>query len=232
MSQTDSLYRLQQIDDEIKQKRQRLGEVLRLQTESQELLAARQRTKNTTSDLQKYRVQQQDLNLELKSLEDKAKRSENRLYSGLVKNPKELSDLQHEVEALSRRRKIMEDELIDAKILLEEAQEQNDEAASNLQRIESHWLTSQGTLKEEQNELARRVNELTGLRKEMVASIPPPLLAAYNNAYKRGAGTAVVVLHNNRCRGCQVTVPANVAKAANEGKLAYCDNCSRILYIA
>jgi predicted nucleic acid-binding Zn-ribbon protein len=126
----------------------------------------------------------------------------------------------------------MEDELIEAMILLEEAQEQNDEAASNLQRIESHWLTSQGTLKEEQNELARRVNELTGLRKEMVASIPPPLLAAYNNAYQRGAGTAVVVLHNNRCRGCQVTVPANVAKAANEGKLAYCDNCSRILYIA
>ena len=231
MSQVDLLYRLQQIDDEIKQKKQRLGEVLRLQTESQELLAARQREKITASDLQKYRVQQQDLNLELKSLDDKAKRSENRLYSGLVKNPKELSDLQHEVEALGRRRKSLEDELIEAMIMLEEAQEQNEEATSNLQRIESHWLAGQGNLKGEQNELARRVNELTGVRKELVTSLPPPLLAAYNNASQRGMGTAVVVLHNNRCRGCQVTVPASIAKAANEGKLTYCDSCSRILYV-
>ena len=229
MSQVDLLYRLQQIDDEIAQKKQRLGEVLRLQKESKALAEARLRSQSAASELQQHRTQQQDLNLELRGLNDKVKRSEDRLYSGLVKNPKELSDLQHEIESLKRRRSGVEDELLEAMIMVEEAQEANDETAATLERLETEWAASQEKLQGEQAVLVRDINELTRHRKDHTQSIPTQFLAAYDNVMKRGMGSAVAPLINNRCRGCQVTVPANLVKAADEGKLVYCDNCSRIL---
>jgi hypothetical protein len=229
MSQVDLLYRLQQIDDEIAQKKQRFGEVLRLQKESKGLTDARERSKTAAAESQRLRTQQLDLNLELKGLTDKAKRSEDRLYSGLVKNPKELSDLQHEIESLTRRRSGLEDEVLEAMIMVEDAQEENDEASTELARIEAQWTASQAHLKAEQSDLVQRINELNQIRKDHAGSISPKFLTAYDKTMKNGMGSAVVLLRNNRCRGCQVTVPANRVKAANEGELVYCDSCGRIL---
>jgi predicted nucleic acid-binding Zn-ribbon protein len=116
MSQVELLFRLQHTDDEIRAAKDRLSEVIRLQSENQDLLAARKRSKVTANELNQRRAQQTDLNLELNSLEDKANRSEQRLYSGSVKNPKELSDLQHEIESLGRRQSALEEELLEVMI--------------------------------------------------------------------------------------------------------------------
>lgn len=229
MSQVDLLYRLQLIDDETNQKKQRLGEVLRLQQGNKALKEARELAKTAAADLQQYRSQQQDLNLELKSLSDKTKRSEDRLYSGQVKNPKELSDLQSEIDSLNRRRAALEDEVLEAMIMVEDAQEESDEAASNLADLESEWAETQAKLQVEQDELVQRIKALNQARKEHTQSISPQFLSAYDSTLKKGGGTAVVKLSNNRCRGCLVIVPSNLVKAAYEGKLVHCDNCGRIL---
>jgi hypothetical protein len=100
-----------------------LGEVLRLQTETAELLAARAGAKEAAAELQTWQTQQRGLNLELAGVNDKARRSEQRLYSGNVKNPKELTDLQNEIEALGRRRAALEDEIIEAMIMVEDVQD-------------------------------------------------------------------------------------------------------------
>jgi predicted nucleic acid-binding Zn-ribbon protein len=122
MSQTQQLLQLQEIDTSIRQKKTRLAEVLHAQKESAELLAARQSADSAAAELQNWQSQRRDLNLELDSLNTKAKRSEQRLYSGNVKNPKELSDLQNEIASLSRRRSTLEDEILEAMIMIEEAE--------------------------------------------------------------------------------------------------------------
>ena len=102
MSQIQQLYRLQQMDTEIRQKKQRLTEVLRAQKETEALLAAREREKTAVFALKKWQGSHSNLNLELGSLNSKAKSAENRLYSGNVKNPKELTDLQDQIAAMGR----------------------------------------------------------------------------------------------------------------------------------
>ena len=116
MSQVDLLYRLQQTENEVREDKKRLAEVIRLQSDNVELVKARKRIESKESDLSGLRVRQTDLNLELDGLSTKAKRSEDRLYSGLVTNPKELEDLQHEIESLGRRVAIQEDEVLEAMI--------------------------------------------------------------------------------------------------------------------
>lgn len=229
MSQVDLLYRLQQIDDEIRSAKNRLAEVIRSQRETPELLAARQRAEAAAGELHEYRTTQTDLNLELKSLNSKALSSERRLYSGTVKNPKELEDLQHESESLAKRRTVLEDELLEAMIMVEDAQEEDEAAQASLQEIEAMWRQDQEDFKQEQTELIARINELTALRKKQIGLISSESLQSYENAQRRAGATAVVLMKNNRCRGCLVTVPANLVKAVDEGKLVHCDSCSRIL---
>ena len=98
MSQARQLLQLQEIDTEIRDKKKRLGEVLQLQTETEELLAARKRVETAVSELTQWQTKRKDLNLELDGLNSRIKRSNDRLYSGKVTNPKELSDLQDEIE--------------------------------------------------------------------------------------------------------------------------------------
>ncbi|MFN2207042.1 MAG: hypothetical protein ACK2UT_14075, partial [Candidatus Promineifilaceae bacterium] len=124
MSQVQLLYRLQQYDSEITQKKQRLAEVVQLQRETQELLAARKRLQNASDEVTKWTTTQTDLNLELGTVNEEARRSDKRLYSGKVTNTKELEDLQLKVESLGRRRGVLEDEVLDAMIMLEDAQEE------------------------------------------------------------------------------------------------------------
>ena len=133
MSQAQVLYDLQQIDTEIRTKKQRLGEVLRLQKEPPALLAAREKAAAAEADLGRWRARHKDLTLEIATVADKAKRSEERLYSGVVKNPKELNDLQHEVEALGRRRATLEDEALQVMMTVDERQAISGAAAMELQ---------------------------------------------------------------------------------------------------
>jgi hypothetical protein len=71
MGQVDQLYRYQQIENELKQDKHRLTQVVRLQVESELLLAARRRTEATAAELQEWRTRQTNLNLELTGLNDK-----------------------------------------------------------------------------------------------------------------------------------------------------------------
>ena len=171
----------------------RLGEVIRSQRETEELLAARRRAEAAASELHKRRSQQTDSNLELKSLTDKAQRSEQRLYSGTIKNPKELEDLQHELESLSRRQATVEDELIEAMIMVEDAGEDEAAAQASLLEIQSSWDQDQADLKQEQSDLIARINDATLQRKKQVEVVSGESLQAYEGAQRRAGTTAVVL---------------------------------------
>lgn len=229
MAQVQQLYRLQQIDTEIREKKQRLGEVLRAQKEPEALLAARHQAETAAAELQQWQIRHKDLSLELSSLNNKARSSENRLYSGNVRNPKELEDLQKEVESLGRRRSALEDDILEAMIMIEETQAEKAAADEAQAEMEAEWEQRVAGLKAQQNELALRLNTLNGLRQKQVALITPDLLAEYEQLSQRRGGIVVAALRGNECQGCQLTVSANKVKDAAEGKLVYCGSCGRIL---
>ena len=168
MSQVDLLYRLQQTEDEIREDKKRLTEVIRLQSESVELIKARTKAAETESSIAGLRAIQKDLSLQLDGVNDKAKREENRLYSGLVTNPKELEDLQREIEFLSRRISLLEDELFEAMLNVEEAENNNKDAIETFSRVESEWKDTSASSKVEQAELLEQISELAGQKKQLL----------------------------------------------------------------
>lgn len=229
MSQAQVLYDLQQIDTEIRTKKQRLGEVLRLQKEPPALLAAREKAVAAEADLGSWRARHKDLTLEIATVADKAKRSEERLYSGVVKNPKELNDLQHEVEALGRRRATLEDEALQVMMTVDERQTISGAAATERDRLAEEFAASVVHLQAEQQTLALQLNRLLDKRKKQITLAQPALLKVYDQLIQEKRGLAVAGLRANKCQGCQVTLSASTIRAAGQGQLVRCDSCDRIL---
>jgi uncharacterized protein len=229
MSQVRQLYRLQQIDSEISAKKLRLAEVVHLQRETKELLAARSRDQKATADLQTWQTRQRDLGLEQDSVANESKRTENRLYSGSVTNPKELADLQQKIEALGRRHAVLEDEILEAMIMIEDAQAEKEAAARQFAEILAAWEKGQSNLKAEQNELALRLHDLLEARQKQVALIDEKTLADYELLKSRKGGVAVAGLVNNSCSKCHLTVSAIKIRRVEKDEIVICGGCGRIL---
>ena len=229
MSQARVLYDLQQIDTEIRTKKQRLGEVLRLQKDPPALVAAREMAQAAEAELHRWRARHNDLTLEIAGVSDKAQRSEERLYSGVVKNPKELNDLQHEVEALGRRRATLEDEALKVMMTVDERQTASQAAAAEVDRLAGEFNASVATLKVEQQSLGVHLSKLIEKRGRQAALAQPAALKSYDQLIQEKRGLAVAGLRGSKCQGCQMTLSGTTIRAAAEGQLVRCDSCGRIL---
>lgn len=229
MTQIHQLFQLQKLDTEIDEKKKRLGEVLKAQREPPALLALRKRAETAVSELQKWQASHQNLTLEVSSVTTKAKQSEDRLYSGKVTNPKELADLQQEIEALGRRKAVLEDEMLETLVMVEDAQKEQTAANSELETAVAQWEAHSAHLKTEQNELALSLHKLMQTRKAKAATIDAASLQEYDELRQQRHGLAVAGLRVNMCLGCRTTVSANKVKEVDEGRKVYCGGCGRLL---
>ena len=232
MSQVHQLYKLQQIDSEILEKKKRLGEVLQLQKGNPALIAARGRLETAVANHQKWQTTQKDKNLELASLNDKRQKSEKRLYSGSVTNPKELSDLQDEIKSLGRRVESLEEEILEVMLEVEVAEEEQSESQTAVDDLEASWANETVDLKQEQNELALRLHHLMESRKAHLPTVKPDALKQYNNLSQKKGGVAVSKVRVNKCLSCQITNSDQVVKNAKSGNIVNCAGCGRIIYVA
>jgi predicted nucleic acid-binding Zn-ribbon protein len=223
------LYHLQSLDSEEDSVRGRLAEIAAALGESQQLVQARQTLEDTQAQVRKWAAQQRDLELEIQGLVDKSTRSEQRLYSGAVKNPKELADLQAEIAALKRRQLKLEDDLLDAMIERDEAESAQIQAEQQLGEIQTLWSIQQADLMAEQSELQERMAELAQERATVLPSIDASTLATYQNLRRRKAGLAVTQLNADACGACGVGISPNLKWQLREGEIVYCSNCERII---
>ncbi|MEM7332181.1 MAG: hypothetical protein AAF490_08820 [Chloroflexota bacterium] len=231
MSQVHQLYKLQQIDSEIQEKKKRLGEVLKLQKGNPALIAARGRLETAVANHQKWQASQKDKNLELASLTDKRQKSEKRLYSGNVTNPKELSDLQDEIESLGRRVDALEEEILEVMLYLEEAESEETDSHTEVDKLEEAWANETVDLKQEQNELALRLHHLLESRKAHLPTVKPDALKEYTELSKKKGGVAVSRVRVNRCLSCQIVISDQIVKNAKAGNIVNCAGCGRIIYV-
>jgi uncharacterized protein len=162
----------------------------------------------------------------------KIQREEQRLFAGIVSNPKELSSLQAEVEMLKRRKAGLEDELLEVLV-------QRDQAAETATSLEAEWRD----MKTEADELTRTVADLTGTidtelaahreaRSTVASAVPGDLLQLYERLRAQKGGIAAAALRDGTCQGCHTKLPAKeVERVRSERGLQRCDNCRRILVV-
>ena len=232
MNKAETLYRLQTVDLETDERNRRLEEVNAILEGNEELERVRQAMQSGEKELSCQRTKLRDQELEMRSLNNKIASVEDRLYSGRVKNPKELGNLQDEVQYLKRRKGELEDQVLETMIEVEDSEASVTEQRKRLTRLEEEWQETQIRLSAEQGELVNRLSQLKAKRAKLRRTIEAGDLALYEDLRLRRGGRAVALLEGELCQACRVTLPTSKAQQARQGKaLTLCGSCERILYV-
>ena len=229
MAKGADLYRLQCLDTEKDAKQRRLAEVEAALGESKALKQARQALESAQAKVQKWTIRQRDQELEIQGLSDKISRSEKRLYSGAVKNPKELADRQAEVAALQRRRQKLEDSLLETMIEREEAETAHTQAQEHLDETQAHWSNQQAELVAERESLQEGLAKIERAQTGLLPNIEPGDLAAYQALRRRKGGLVVVQARGGACGGCGLAISPSLEWQLRQEGLVRCGNCERII---
>ena len=231
MSTVRQLYQLQLVDGEWDERGGRLADVEASLGETDDLIRAREAVVETEGLLAQQQTDLRTLELELAGVEAKLKANQERLYSGRVRNPKELSGLQEEAAALRRRCSELEDAQLELMIAIEEDEAELAERQARMRQIEETWRDEQAGLQSEKERLELRLLELEEQREGMRAQISPADLALYDDLRDRGGGTGVALLRRGVCQICGVDVPTGVARSVERGEgIYFCPICNRLLY--
>ncbi|MCX8068310.1 MAG: C4-type zinc ribbon domain-containing protein [Anaerolineae bacterium] len=229
MNRAVLLYRLQQLDQEEESLRRRLREVTAALGETPALQEARQAAARAADEVHRWAVRQRDLELAVQGLKGEIAAAERTLYNGSVRNPKALDELQKKVVSLKKLLEKREEELLEAMIAREEAEEAQKQARARLAEVESAWQRNQAVLEAEKAQLEARLAEIGRARAALIPSISREDLELYRNLRRIKGGLAVAVMRFGACTACGMEVPSGRLERARETDLFFCGNCERIL---
>ena len=210
VNQTAALYRLQTLDSEIDAIRKRLAEISEQLNQNEAVQAAQVALAEAEAVYRHWHTQQTNLEMERAKLKGEAEAAEESLYSGKVKNPRELTDLQDKVAELRRRHESLDEPLLEAMYGIEENERAVKKAKSALERVVEEQAQTLGTLTDEQAELSARLSKLESQTEQIRAGIPPDYLASYDRLRQQPTGIAIAQIKGDECSACGVQLTSQL----------------------
>ncbi len=218
--------------DQLRHRRERLAERQALREAAHEATGVDRQLADARARGRDLARRQRRLEDEVDTLAAKRAGTEGRLYGGTVQAPRELEALSQEVEALARRTRGLEDELLE----LMEAGEPIAAEAGALEARRQELATEADRLAavvaEREAEIDRLVAVAVAARGEAAGGVPPALLATYEQLRRRLDGVAVARLEAGRCTGCHLALPAvelDALRRAPADAVVRHEECGRIL---
>jgi predicted nucleic acid-binding Zn-ribbon protein len=192
MASTSILYNLQKIDTQIDKTIRRLSEIVILIQEDEQLKGAILHHTNSLKNIEQS----------VSEAQIKIQTNESALYGGKIRSPKELQDLQAEIESLKRHLNVLEDDNLAKLIHLEETKASLSQAEDNLDTIQTLTSSKIAGLLGEQDKLIRLKNTLFTERDGIFSSIPSEIITQYEKLRESKKGIAVSAVDDNSCSVC------------------------------
>lgn len=230
MSVARQLYQLQEIDLEIADEERKLEQAVSQLGKDDVIVAAQEKLKAARKNLEELQHQQRSLEWEIGDLASKMKAVNDQLYSGRINNPKELSNLQHEVELLKAKRDGTETKDLEIMDQVESVEVGMAALSHELEVTTTEWQREQKQMRKEKAALEDSLSDLRQKRGARAAEIDPKALTLYEQLGKNKKW-AVARVEQGICRGCRISLPTSELQQVRSSALVQCGSCSRILYL-
>lgn len=231
MSIAQQLYQLQEVDLGLAANQRNQAKINSQLGESQEVARVRARLEAEQQRLEELERQQHAVEWEIEDVTVKLAATEEKLFGGKIRNPKELTNLQREADELKARCAQMEDRALEVMGQAEATTNVIADLTDALSRLETEWHDRQEKLSAELAELEAAYAELSNERQRLAAGVVPGTVEVYEQLRLR-RGTAVARVEQGTCRGCQITLPTTELQQVRGGGLVRCGSCGRILFLA
>ncbi|MBT3188757.1 MAG: hypothetical protein HN736_01805 [Anaerolineae bacterium] len=231
MSTTFHLYRLQEIDSQIDETQRRLGEIQKILDDNSEVKRVKAYLAKCEAAQEKTEKILRKAEGEVKQQRIKIEQTEAMLYSGNIKNPKEVQDLQKKSESLKRHLATLEDVQLEAMLANDEENEILQSAKNDLTSLETKLAQEHSQLGGEKSGLEKEKARMLKERNVALPAVNAAHLELYNKLRKRKRGVAVAAINDGGCSACGATLtPGLQQKARSKAEFVYCTSCQRILY--
>jgi predicted nucleic acid-binding Zn-ribbon protein len=230
MSSIGYLLELQQTELEIEDKLRSIAKVDAKLTDNSRITALNNGFNKAAGTLSELKKGQQSLDWEMEELEGKIARDNQALYSGQVKNPKELTGLQKDSEILKGRLSKLEEQTLALMEQIEENEIRLAQIEQELALAKEKRMAEEKDLNVEKEKLSAAIAQLEEKKKELEDMIEASLLKQYREL-RQYKGKAVALVEQGICRGCGISLSSAELRKTKSGALVRCDSCSRILYV-
>ena len=229
--QIKMLIELQELDSEIFAKKRILDAIPeKIKTLESELEEKSTNLKKVEEETKGLHVKRKEKEVELQTKEETIKKYQTQLYQ--VKTNQEYSSLEKEIASTKADSSVLEEEII---AILDQTEELQKKIADEKKLVE----TEKNKVAEEKKKLEaekaanqKGLDDLSLKRREFVVKVNKSILSKYERILENKDGLALVPVVGEKCGGCNMNLPPQVA---NEAKLkkdfTFCGNCSRILYL-
>jgi uncharacterized protein len=229
------LLELQALDttrDQLAHKRKNLPELAEIDRLDGLVGALRDGIVGAETELSDLTREQDRFEREIEQVRARKDRDEERLASGAIGNPKQLQDMEHEVQTLTRRQSDLEDAELEVMEKVEEVQGRLDALVA---QREQH-LADRAAAEQRRDEAFARIDgeieRLTAQRAELAPTFPDDLLALYERIRAKGGGLGAAAIGHGRCGGCHLDLMQNelgAIKSAGVDEVLRHDECGRIM---
>ncbi|MEU7410897.1 C4-type zinc ribbon domain-containing protein [Streptomyces sp. NPDC042638] len=195
-------------------------------TQLRDLLVAAQTEESDCSREQTKAEQDVD------QVRQRAARDQQRLDSGAVTSPKDLSNLQHEIASLAKRQGDLEDVVLEVMERREAAQERLNELTERVASVQSKIDDATARRAAAFEEIDGEAASVTKEREVVAASVPADLLKLYDKLRGQQGGIGAAKLYARTCQGCRqelAITELSEIRAAAPDTVVRCENCRRIL---
>jgi uncharacterized protein len=231
MNQALHLFRLQKIDTQLDQVEARLSEIKKSLEADESIKQAEKLTAEAAKKLFQSKLALRECEEKVQAQRIKIETDESSLYGGKIRNPKELQDLQNEIQSLKKYLALLEDSQLEAMMALEETEKENQSALDFQAKTLAAFTNQKASLLGDQTQLIKNKERLIVEREVTQTPISQDNLDVYNRLRAQKRGVAVSSLSDGACTACgSILRPAEVQEARLQSHSAFCSNCGRIIY--
>ena len=230
MTSAADLFALQEIDLLIDARRAIIADIDARLGETDELIEARESVEDAAAALERLQKRQREFDSQLQDLDAKIGPLEKKLYDGSVRNPKELTDLQKELDIFKANRGKLDDQGLQLIESLDSANRALTSAKQDLADIESDWKASQSQLSADKIKNENDYAALDAQRNNRTKGMDKSALGLYEALRTKKQGRGVARVERGTCQGCRLTIPTYLTQTVRAGvTLVQCPSCERIL---
>jgi len=207
--------------------------------EHAELSRLEQRDRELRDELATLEAQEGDLRREqgkaeadVEQVRARIDRDRSRLDTGQVSSPRELENLQSEIESLHRRQSDLEEVVLDVMERREGAQGRQLAAAAERSQISADIAAATARRDASLAEIGEQAGKAADRRTAVLADEPADLIDLYERLRVQHGGVGAAALRRGRCEGCHLslnTVDINAIRAASADEVLRCEECRRLL---
>jgi uncharacterized protein len=205
------------------------AELDRLEQRDNELRDAVASLEAEQGDLRRAQVKAE---ADVEQVRTRIDRDRQRLEAGQVSSPRELENLQSEIESLIRRQSDLEEIVLDVMERQEGAQERREAALSEREEITANREVVTARRDAALGEIGEQAGKAGDRRAAVAGEEPQDLLDLYERMRVQHTGVGAAALRGGRCEGCHLslnTVDLNSMRAADPDEVLRCEECRRIL---